>query len=572
MSEQLTDEQINEFKEAFDVFDEDGGGTISADELGHVLRMLGQDPSEGDLQAIVAEVDTDGSGEIDFDEFLVMMANQMGDQSIEEEIMDAFKFFDEDGSGGITLNELRDSMSKFGEHLTDAQANEMLREADVNGDHEIGCDEFIKIMTCRTMKGRWFKIKLALKVAHVFQRSSAYKTEGDPTWDHPENLEKRKQLMTHPDVTSVIDRFWGILDMLKDSTGHLKKSSYLVLNFKLQKALLSDFDPDDARKGALIDWEEDVGPGRETMTGEEFFTSMFELADMWCESIDPSEYVFFLENSLESVVKDVSSPELWFKDDENINTTSFARKGSTLNDGGRLHGQSLHSGLEPEKRSDGSACTAGTRHSGRKASLKGNIVDASEAAAAAAKQALLQAEEQARYEANERARLEAEERARLEAEERARLEAEERARLEAENQAWCKELKGSNDLKTKAYGDQMEAARSTCKMSVRCRGTARESLQRESVAVLQLAGRQSLDRPDTAEVAKILAPQNAPCVLGLLDGEASATHTPNLKISEIRDPVAIMNMHVPYSRLGAGSIMHPLPRIHNRQDAAHRST
>ena len=69
------------------------------------------------MQAIVAEVDTDGSGEIDFDEFLVMMANKMGEQSMEEEIMDAFKLFDEDGSGSITLNELRNSMSKFGEHL-----------------------------------------------------------------------------------------------------------------------------------------------------------------------------------------------------------------------------------------------------------------------------------------------------------------------------------------------------------------------------------------------------------------------------------------------------------------------
>ena len=74
--------------------------------------------------------------------------------------------------------------------------------------------------------------------------------------------------MSHPDVSGVIDRFWGILDMLKDSAGLLKKASYLVLNFKLQKALLSDFDPDDARKGALVDWEEDVGPGRETMTSE----------------------------------------------------------------------------------------------------------------------------------------------------------------------------------------------------------------------------------------------------------------------------------------------------------------
>ena len=55
MSEQLTEEQISEFKEAFELFDEDGGGSISADELGHVLRMLGQDPSEEDLQTMRKE-------------------------------------------------------------------------------------------------------------------------------------------------------------------------------------------------------------------------------------------------------------------------------------------------------------------------------------------------------------------------------------------------------------------------------------------------------------------------------------------------------------------------------------
>ena len=70
----LTDEQIAEFKEAFSVFDDDGNGTISTGELGMVMHSLGQSPTEAELEAMVREVDADGDGDIDFSEFLGMMA------------------------------------------------------------------------------------------------------------------------------------------------------------------------------------------------------------------------------------------------------------------------------------------------------------------------------------------------------------------------------------------------------------------------------------------------------------------------------------------------------------------
>lgn len=51
---------VLEFKEAFKLFDEDGGGTISVEELGTVMRSLGQDPNEDELNALIEEVDVDG--------------------------------------------------------------------------------------------------------------------------------------------------------------------------------------------------------------------------------------------------------------------------------------------------------------------------------------------------------------------------------------------------------------------------------------------------------------------------------------------------------------------------------
>ena len=65
MSDQLTEEQIAEFKEAFSLFDKDGDGTITTKELGTVMRSLGQNPTEAELMDMINEIDADGNGTID---------------------------------------------------------------------------------------------------------------------------------------------------------------------------------------------------------------------------------------------------------------------------------------------------------------------------------------------------------------------------------------------------------------------------------------------------------------------------------------------------------------------------
>merc|ERR1712224_1128057 len=86
MADSLTEEQVSEFKEAFSLFDKDGDGQITTKELGTVMRSLGQNPSESELQDMINEVDADGSGAIDFPEFLNLMAKKMKDTDSEEEI------------------------------------------------------------------------------------------------------------------------------------------------------------------------------------------------------------------------------------------------------------------------------------------------------------------------------------------------------------------------------------------------------------------------------------------------------------------------------------------------------
>lgn len=131
MADQLTEEQIAEFKEAFSLFDKDGDGTITTKELGTVMRSLGQNPTEAELQDMINEVDADGNGTIDFPEFLTMMARKMKDTDSEEEIREAFRVFDKDGNGYISAAELRHVMTNLGEKLTDEEVDEMIREGDV---------------------------------------------------------------------------------------------------------------------------------------------------------------------------------------------------------------------------------------------------------------------------------------------------------------------------------------------------------------------------------------------------------------------------------------------------------
>lgn len=148
--EQLTEEQIAEFKEAFSLFDKNGDGTISDKELGVVMRAIGQNPTEAELTDMINEVDADGNGTIDFPEFLTMMSRKSTVSCDEEdELRQAFKTFDRDGNGLITAAELRHVMTNLGEKLTDEECDEMIKEADLDGDGMVNYDEFVRMMTSK---------------------------------------------------------------------------------------------------------------------------------------------------------------------------------------------------------------------------------------------------------------------------------------------------------------------------------------------------------------------------------------------------------------------------------------
>ena len=132
--ENLTDEQIAEFKEAFQIFDKEGDGSITTKELGTVMRSLGQNPSDDEIRQMIIDVDEDKSETIDFKEFLGLMAKKMKENDSEDELIEAFKVFDRDGNGKISAHELRYVMLSSGEDLTEQDIQEMVLEAEMEMD------------------------------------------------------------------------------------------------------------------------------------------------------------------------------------------------------------------------------------------------------------------------------------------------------------------------------------------------------------------------------------------------------------------------------------------------------
>ncbi|XP_069131579.1 calmodulin-2-like [Argopecten irradians] len=144
--ESLTQEKKDDFREAFALFDKDGNGHISTNELMAVMQSLGQNPTTDEVKEMIAEVDKNGNGTVEFEEFCKMMIRKEEEQDPEEALREAFKVFDKDGNGFISAKELQYTMKNLGNELTEEEVDEMIQEADVNNDGKIDYKEFSKIM------------------------------------------------------------------------------------------------------------------------------------------------------------------------------------------------------------------------------------------------------------------------------------------------------------------------------------------------------------------------------------------------------------------------------------------
>jgi centrin-1 len=146
----LDEEMMEEIKEAFSLFDSENKGTIDVRELKAAFRALGFLVKKTEIRQMFIDLDKDlSSATVTFDEFVEMVTPRMKNRDSRDEIMKVFALFDDDSKGGISFKNLKRVAAELGENLTDEELQEMVDEADRDGDGLINEEEFYRVMRKR---------------------------------------------------------------------------------------------------------------------------------------------------------------------------------------------------------------------------------------------------------------------------------------------------------------------------------------------------------------------------------------------------------------------------------------
>ncbi|KAH3766095.1 hypothetical protein Pelo_1980 [Pelomyxa schiedti] len=140
MSAVLSPERRREYQETFNLFDLNHDGRIDAHEMMASMKKLGQNPTEAEVRAIIAESDANGDGMIDFTEFCSKMAHT------QVELRKAFNGYDKNHSGKISAAELRRGLLEGGQRMTLEEVKQIISDVDVDGDRLLSFDEFCELM------------------------------------------------------------------------------------------------------------------------------------------------------------------------------------------------------------------------------------------------------------------------------------------------------------------------------------------------------------------------------------------------------------------------------------------
>ena len=145
----LSEETKADYMDAFNMFDTNHDGTINSKKIGELMRKLGKNPTEAQLTQIIGNIAKNNSKQIVFDDFVELMEQKNKENDPEIEIINMFQIFNKENNGLISNEELFHIIRTFGETLTDEEIQEIITEADVDGDGFINYEEFVRMMTTK---------------------------------------------------------------------------------------------------------------------------------------------------------------------------------------------------------------------------------------------------------------------------------------------------------------------------------------------------------------------------------------------------------------------------------------
>ncbi|KAI3387306.1 hypothetical protein SNEBB_003387 [Seison nebaliae] len=140
----LSKKEYHDYKEAFKLLDDDESGTITEDELLEIARGMPGEVTETDLQRMIHQMDADGNGQIDFDEFVEFFSRRKHMLNKQQEFIDTFNMFDTNHNGNISIKDMTKALKAL--NVSKAEAKELVKEADADGNGFIDLDEFITLM------------------------------------------------------------------------------------------------------------------------------------------------------------------------------------------------------------------------------------------------------------------------------------------------------------------------------------------------------------------------------------------------------------------------------------------
>lgn len=143
----LPEEQYKEFTEAFHAVDKNNSGLLSPFELGILMRSLGHNPTEAELNQIIQDYDAYAKGGINVHDFLTVMSKREQDTALQDKLLNAFRVFDRDGNGFVSYDELRSQMMTIGNNpYTEKEFEEFMSEYQPEPDGQIDYNAFAQLM------------------------------------------------------------------------------------------------------------------------------------------------------------------------------------------------------------------------------------------------------------------------------------------------------------------------------------------------------------------------------------------------------------------------------------------
>jgi centrin-3 len=131
---ELTEDQKAEIREAFELFDSNKTGCVDYRELKVSMRALGFDVKKAEVMDLMKKYDRNDTGTIQWEDYFEILSEKYLNRDPIEEIIKAFKLFDDEGTGKITLKNLRRVARELGENLSDEELQAMIDEFDKDQD------------------------------------------------------------------------------------------------------------------------------------------------------------------------------------------------------------------------------------------------------------------------------------------------------------------------------------------------------------------------------------------------------------------------------------------------------